>query len=64
MNYCNKLVRALAGMIQKLGLVFPENIGLIPFAYELYANRHRGKGKRTLFNVELTNVVYQSSKTK
>ncbi|SJL01131.1 uncharacterized protein ARMOST_04449 [Armillaria ostoyae] len=36
-------VRALAGMIQKLGFVFPGNIGLIPFAYELYANRHRGK---------------------
>ncbi|KAK0448097.1 hypothetical protein EV421DRAFT_1889487 [Armillaria borealis] len=41
-------VRALAGMIQKLGLIFPGNIGLIPFACELYANRHRGKGKRTL----------------
>ncbi|KAK0217460.1 hypothetical protein EDD85DRAFT_916368 [Armillaria nabsnona] len=36
-------VRALAGMIQKLGLVFSGNTGLIPFAYELYAKRHRGE---------------------
>ncbi|KAK0451378.1 uncharacterized protein EV420DRAFT_714383 [Desarmillaria tabescens] len=36
-------VRAVAGMIQKLGLVLSGNVGLIPFAYELYTNRHKGK---------------------
>ncbi|KAK0451426.1 uncharacterized protein EV420DRAFT_1274312 [Desarmillaria tabescens] len=35
-------VRALAGMIEKLGLVFSGNKGLIPFAYELYSYRHKG----------------------
>ncbi|PBK89645.1 hypothetical protein ARMGADRAFT_935529 [Armillaria gallica] len=35
-------VRALAGMIEKLGLVFSGNKGLIPFAYELYSDRHKG----------------------
>ncbi|KAK0186389.1 hypothetical protein F5146DRAFT_129011 [Armillaria mellea] len=35
-------VRALAGMIEKLGLVFSGNKGLIPFAYELYSKKHKG----------------------
>ncbi|KAJ7633989.1 hypothetical protein B0H17DRAFT_961596 [Mycena rosella] len=36
-------VRALAGMIEDMGLVYPGNIRLIPFAYELYTKRFRGK---------------------
>ncbi|KAK0475727.1 hypothetical protein IW261DRAFT_1340366 [Armillaria novae-zelandiae] len=36
-------VRALAGMVERLGLVFAGNTALIPLAYELYCNRHRGR---------------------
>ncbi|KAJ7301375.1 hypothetical protein DFH08DRAFT_103192 [Mycena albidolilacea] len=36
-------VRALAGMITTMGLVYSGNQRLIPFAYELYANRHKGR---------------------
>ncbi|KAK0211880.1 hypothetical protein IW262DRAFT_338292 [Armillaria fumosa] len=36
-------VRALAGMIERLGLVFAGNTALIPLAYELYRNKHRGR---------------------
>ncbi|KAJ7803963.1 hypothetical protein B0H14DRAFT_2384163 [Mycena olivaceomarginata] len=36
-------VRALAGMITTMGLVYPGNHRLIPFAYELYSKRHKGK---------------------
>ncbi|KAJ7140659.1 hypothetical protein C8R44DRAFT_726392 [Mycena epipterygia] len=36
-------VRALAGMIATMGLVYSGNQGLIPFAYELYSNRHKGQ---------------------
>ncbi|KAJ7140723.1 hypothetical protein C8R44DRAFT_585502, partial [Mycena epipterygia] len=36
-------VRALAGMIATVGLVYPGNQRLIPFAYELYVNRYKGK---------------------
>ncbi|KAJ7936896.1 hypothetical protein B0H13DRAFT_2226761 [Mycena leptocephala] len=36
-------VRALAGMITTVGLIYSGNQRLIPFAYELYSNRHRGK---------------------
>ncbi|KAK0211875.1 hypothetical protein IW262DRAFT_1412174 [Armillaria fumosa] len=39
-------VRALAGMIEQVGLVFSGNTGLVPFAYELYAKKHRGKDIR------------------
>ncbi|KAJ6578262.1 hypothetical protein B0H19DRAFT_930856, partial [Mycena capillaripes] len=37
-------VRTLAGMITTVGLVYSGNQRLIPFAYELYAKRHKGKG--------------------
>ncbi|KAK0476275.1 hypothetical protein EDD18DRAFT_168831 [Armillaria luteobubalina] len=36
-------VRALAGMIERLGLVFAGNTALIPLAYELYRNKYRGR---------------------
>ncbi|KAJ7140635.1 hypothetical protein C8R44DRAFT_603741, partial [Mycena epipterygia] len=36
-------VRALAGMIATMGLVYSGNQSLIPFAYELYSNRHKGQ---------------------
>ncbi|KAJ7482816.1 hypothetical protein B0H11DRAFT_1608843, partial [Mycena galericulata] len=36
-------VRTLAGMISTVGLVYRGNQRLIPFAYELYAKRHKGK---------------------
>ncbi|KAJ7430246.1 hypothetical protein B0H11DRAFT_1764998, partial [Mycena galericulata] len=36
-------VRTLAGMISTVGLVYSGNQRLIPFAYELYAKRHKGK---------------------
>ncbi|KAJ7140763.1 hypothetical protein C8R44DRAFT_692685 [Mycena epipterygia] len=36
-------VRALAGMIATMGLVHSGNQRLIPFAYELYSNRHKGR---------------------
>ncbi|KAJ6560510.1 hypothetical protein DFH09DRAFT_921570 [Mycena vulgaris] len=36
-------VRALAGMIATLGLIYPGNHRNIPFAYELYAKRYKGK---------------------
>ncbi|KAJ7202268.1 hypothetical protein GGX14DRAFT_570775 [Mycena pura] len=36
-------VRTLAGMITTVGLVYSGNPRLIPFAYELYANRLKGK---------------------
>ncbi|KAJ7854914.1 hypothetical protein B0H13DRAFT_1642136 [Mycena leptocephala] len=36
-------VRTLAGMINKMGLVYSGNQRLIPFAYELYRNQHKGK---------------------
>ncbi|KAJ7140656.1 hypothetical protein C8R44DRAFT_827617 [Mycena epipterygia] len=38
-------VRALAGMITKVGLVHSGNQRLVPFAYELYSNRHRGRDR-------------------
>ncbi|KAJ7441214.1 hypothetical protein FB451DRAFT_1441433 [Mycena latifolia] len=36
-------VRTLAGMIQTVGLIEPGNEELIPFAYEIYLERHKGK---------------------
>ncbi|KAJ7634991.1 hypothetical protein FB45DRAFT_977865 [Roridomyces roridus] len=36
-------VRTLAGMIQMVGLVGPGNEELIPFAYEIYSERHKGR---------------------
>ncbi|KAK0473608.1 hypothetical protein IW261DRAFT_1404201 [Armillaria novae-zelandiae] len=36
-------VRALAGMVERLGLLFAGNTDLIPGAYELYRNKHRGR---------------------
>ncbi|KAJ7476116.1 hypothetical protein FB451DRAFT_1033478 [Mycena latifolia] len=36
-------VRALAGMIEKMGLILPGNFSMIPFAYELYTQRLKGK---------------------
>ncbi|KAJ7140600.1 hypothetical protein C8R44DRAFT_846729 [Mycena epipterygia] len=36
-------VRALSGMIATMGLVYTGNQRLIPFAYELYSNRLKGK---------------------
>ncbi|KAJ7711632.1 hypothetical protein B0H16DRAFT_1667731 [Mycena metata] len=36
-------VRALAGMITTVGLIYPGNQRLIPFAYELYASRFKGQ---------------------
>ncbi|KAF8878555.1 hypothetical protein BD779DRAFT_1676817 [Infundibulicybe gibba] len=44
-RYCRVLegayqVRALAGMIHKVGLILPGNEEQIPFAYQLYADHH------------------------
>ncbi|KAK0476262.1 hypothetical protein EDD18DRAFT_1115607 [Armillaria luteobubalina] len=39
-------VQALTGLIEQVGLVSSGNTGLIPFAYELYAKRYRGEGKK------------------
>ncbi|KAF8144603.1 hypothetical protein K438DRAFT_1631522 [Mycena galopus ATCC 62051] len=39
-------VRALAGIITTMGLMYPGNDRLIPFAYELYAKRHKGKATK------------------
>ncbi|KAJ7463743.1 hypothetical protein FB451DRAFT_459560 [Mycena latifolia] len=36
-------VRTLAGMIEKVGLVHSGNEEMIPFAYEVYSERHKGK---------------------
>ncbi|KAF7364544.1 hypothetical protein MVEN_00323400 [Mycena venus] len=36
-------VRTLAGMIEMMGLTYPGNHRLIPFAYELYTRRLKGK---------------------
>ncbi|KAJ7691344.1 hypothetical protein B0H17DRAFT_935209 [Mycena rosella] len=36
-------VRTLAGMIETVGLIHPGNEELIPFAYEIYVERHKGK---------------------
>ncbi|KAJ7097690.1 hypothetical protein C8R44DRAFT_717376 [Mycena epipterygia] len=36
--------RTLAGMIEKVGLVDRGNESMIPFAYEIYLERHKGKG--------------------
>ncbi|KAJ7476102.1 hypothetical protein FB451DRAFT_1034201 [Mycena latifolia] len=36
-------VRALAGMIEKMGLIYSGNHRLIPFAYELYTKRLKGQ---------------------
>ncbi|KAJ7476099.1 hypothetical protein FB451DRAFT_267004 [Mycena latifolia] len=36
-------VRALAGMIEKMGLIYSGNHRLIPFAYELYTKHFKGK---------------------
>ncbi|KAK0216783.1 hypothetical protein IW262DRAFT_1276385 [Armillaria fumosa] len=47
-------VRALAGMIEKLGLVFSGNKGLIPFAYELYSNRHKDIAEALAVNFKRT----------
>ncbi|KAJ7682943.1 hypothetical protein B0H17DRAFT_942331 [Mycena rosella] len=38
-------VRTLAGMVETVGLVDPGNEELIPFAYEIYLERHKGHGK-------------------
>ncbi|KAJ7107103.1 hypothetical protein C8R44DRAFT_858147 [Mycena epipterygia] len=35
-------VRTLAGMIETVGLIDPGNEELIPFAYEIYLERHKG----------------------
>ncbi|KAF8144607.1 hypothetical protein K438DRAFT_577124 [Mycena galopus ATCC 62051] len=44
-------VRALAGMITTMGLMYPGNDRLIPFAYELYAKRHKGKATKDAIQI-------------
>ncbi|KAJ7140871.1 hypothetical protein C8R44DRAFT_603922, partial [Mycena epipterygia] len=47
-------VRALAGMLETVGLIDPGNEELIPFAYEIYLERHKGEAHEIAANFKKT----------
>ncbi|KAJ7146823.1 hypothetical protein C8R44DRAFT_598936 [Mycena epipterygia] len=47
-------VRALAGMIETVGLIDSGNEELIPFAYEIYLERHKGEARDMAANFKRT----------